>query len=511
MRGRGIIWGAAILAAGMRFPGFLWPIKPDEAGFTLVARNWDPQPDSTYGTYWVDRPPSLIALVKLSDWIGGALFLRVIAAVGCALLVLAAAGAARHVVRLGEGGAEAAERTAAWTAVLTAMLVGNMFIDPAAAKGEILGIPFVMGSILLSLRALERRSAGAAFGAGLLALLAVGLKQNMVAGLVFGGIMLLGSLLARRITRGEFARMAAAAVAGAAIPVVATVAWALVAGVRPSTVWYAVYGFRSDAMHVISSITSESNAPRALSLLSVLVFSGMLLVVVWFLLNLPGLLRRSPILTLAALATLVLDGAGLVLGGSYWSAYAFVPIPVVVLCLVLVLDLEESRPAESLSRRGAKLVTRSLVGVATVATAVSVVGYVTQTADGTAPPTEVYTGQAIAASSEPGDTLVVYGGRADIQYTSGLPSPYEHLWSLPMRTLDPDLTELKGILEGPDAPTWFVAYAPLNSWGGVAERELGPVLAQRYVRRDDVCGVAVYVRSGVSRADLSVDCDKPAF
>ena len=155
-----------------------------------------------------------------------------IAAVGCALLVLAAAGAARHVVRLGEGGDEAAERTAAWTAVLTAMLVGNMFIDPAAAKGEILGIPFVMGSILLSLRALERRSAGAAFGAGLLALLAVGLKQNMVAGLVFGGIMLLGSLLARRITRGEFARMAAAAVAGAAVPVVATVAWALVAGVH---------------------------------------------------------------------------------------------------------------------------------------------------------------------------------------------------------------------------------------------------------------------------------------
>jgi hypothetical protein len=45
----------------------------------------------------------------------------------------------------------------------------------------------------------------------------------------------------------------------------------------------------------------------------------------------------------------------------------------------------------------------------------------------------------------------------------------------------------------------------------VAERVLGPVLAQRYVREDDVCGVAVYVRNGVSRADLSVDCDKQAF
>ena len=31
-------------------------------------------------------------------------------------------------------------------------------------------------------------------------------------------------------------------------------------------------------------------------------------------------------------------------------------------------------------------------------------------------------------------------------------SPYEHLWSLPMRTLDPDLTELQALLSGPNAP-----------------------------------------------------------
>jgi hypothetical protein len=511
VRGRGIIWGAAIVASVMRFAGFLWPIKPDEAGFTLVARNWDPQPDSMYGTYWVDRPPSLIALVKLSDWIGGALFLRLIAAAGCVLLVLAAAAAARSVVRLGGGGAEATDRTAAWAAVLTAMLVGNMSFEPAAAKGEILGIPLVMGSILLSLKALERRSTWASFGAGLLALLAVGLKQNMVAGLVFGGIVLLGSFFTRRITGREVGRLAAAAVAGAAIPVGATVGWALVAGVHLRTVWYAVYGFRSDAVRVISSVSSESNGSRAWSLLNLLVTSGMLLVVLWFLVNLNHLLRRTPVLTLAVTATVIIDGFGLILGGSYWPAYAFVLIPGVALGLVLVLDLEAARRAEGRSRRGPELATRSLVGVATVATAVSVVGYVTQNTDGTLPPTEVYTGRAIAASAQPVDTLVVYGGRADIQYTSGLPSPYQYLWSLPMRTLDPDLTELESLLEGPDAPTWFVVYAPLDSWGGVAERVLGSVLAQRYVRRDDVCDIGIYVRDDVSRPDLAVDCDKPAF
>ena len=30
----------------------------------LVARAWDPMPDSLYGAYFVDRPPPLIALFK---------------------------------------------------------------------------------------------------------------------------------------------------------------------------------------------------------------------------------------------------------------------------------------------------------------------------------------------------------------------------------------------------------------------------------------------------------------
>ena len=32
--------------------------------------------------------------------------------------------------------------------------------------------------------------------------------------------------------------------------------------------------------------------------------------------------------------------------------------------------------------------------------------------------------------------MLVYGGRADIQWASRAPSPYPYLWSLPMRTLN---------------------------------------------------------------------------
>ena len=87
-------WTVAVAAAAaflLRLPGLTRPVRADEAGYTLVARAWNPMPDSVYGAYFVDRPPPMIALFKLSDWIGGPLFIRVLGAVACAALVLAAA------------------------------------------------------------------------------------------------------------------------------------------------------------------------------------------------------------------------------------------------------------------------------------------------------------------------------------------------------------------------------------------------------------------------------------
>ncbi len=60
------------------------------------------------------------------------------------------------------------------------------------------------------------------------------------------------------------------------------------------------------------------------------------------------------------------------------------------------------------------------------------------------------------------------GGRADVQLASGLGSPYEHLWSLPARTRDPRSERLAAVLDGPRAPTWFLAWAGLDAWDGTA-------------------------------------------
>ena len=57
--------------------------------------------------------------------------------------------------------------------------------------------------------------------------------------------------------------------------------------------------------------------------------------------------------------------------------------------------------------------------------------------------------------------LLVYGGRADIQWSSRADSPYPHLWSLPMRTLDPELEDLGAVLTGKTYPAgWIIGGLP---------------------------------------------------
>ena len=437
---RRVVAVSAAAAMVLRFPGLMWPIRPDEAGFTLVARNWHTDPDSLYGTYWVDRPPPLIALVKASDWIGGPLFIRFVAAVGCVLLVVAAARTAYLV---------AGSRSARWTAVATAAVTANTMIDSVAAKGEILGIPLVVTSFWFAIEALRvlesspRKAALLAGAAGLVGMTAVGLKQNMATGLAFGGVVLLVSALVKQISWPQFGRLAAAALAGAAIPLGATIAWCLAAGVELHTLWYAVYGFRSDALVVLSAGAADAPTERALRLAAIFILTAMALIVGWFLINIRHAWRTHPAVTAAALAVLVVDGAGVALGGSYWRPYLFGIVPTVVLCAALVAGAPE-RPGRAMRR---------CIGLAVVSCAISTVGWVFNSLSGAEPPTEIYTGEAIADVSEPGDTIVVFGGRADLVFASGLRSPYEHLWSLPMRTNDPDLSELHGAApeqEGPD-------------------------------------------------------------
>ncbi|NYE37248.1 hypothetical protein F4692_002381 [Nocardioides cavernae] len=498
-----MVWVAAAVAFVARFPSLLWPLRPDEAGFLLVARTWHPEPDSLYGHYWVDRPPPIIWLVRASEQFGGPYAHRLVGAVACVLLVLAAAAATREVAtRAGVLDDASVRRLAGWVALATAALVGNAQIDPVAAKGELFGIPLVLGSCWLALRAVRRISVTDAFVAGLLAMVAVGMKQSIVGGLVFGGVLLVGSVLARQLDLRDGLRCAGAALAGAAVPVVVVVAWALAAGVHLRTLWYVVVTFRSDASHVIATQSAEGATSRISVLLAVFAGTGMLLVVACFAVRLRGLLRHDPVPVVAIAAMLGLDLLGVALSGSFWMPYLFVPIPGLVLALSALL-------AHDHLDRFRHRVTRAAVGLVVASSGVAMIAWTAAWVEGRVP-VEVRTGQAIHDAARPGDRVLVYGGRADIQWASRAQSPYPYLWSLPMRTLDPGLTQLEDVLTGPNPPTWFVEATYINTWSELGTRPIERSLIRKYEFIRTACDrYRIYHLNTVEPIDVDVDCTSP--
>ena len=448
-QGRRLVLLVALVAGALRLVGLFRPVRPDEAGFTLVARAWAPDADSVYGPYFVDRPPLLVATFGAADWLAGPLTVRVLGAVAVTALVLLAAMTARLVA-----GASAAR----WTAVLVAALCVTPLIDVVAAKGELLALPLVMGGCLLALLALRRadgrRALLLAGAAGTVSATAPGLKQSLVGGLVFGGALLLVAVLGREVTLRRGAALAAAALAGAAVPVLATVGWAVAAGVRLEVLAYAVWGFRADASAVLAAQPASAPTERAALLVVVAAGAGMVAVIGGLLVHVRDEVGRDAPVTWAVLAMLGADTVALVASGSYWRDYLLVLVPSTALAAALLVRRR--------SKRGVAM--RAVVVATAASSAVSLVVWGAVQVLDLQELDEADTGAALAAAAEPGDTLTVFGGRADLQLTSGMDSPYRYLWSLPMRTLDPELEQLRALLDSDERPTWFVEWVYLGAW-----------------------------------------------
>lgn len=479
---------AVVLAVLARLPALTRPVRADEAGFLLVARAWDPQAGSMFGPYWVDRPPLLIAVFKGVDVAGGETALRVLGALVCGLVVVLAARVAGLV-----GG----PRAVPWAAVVAAALLSNPMIDVVAVKGELLALPLLLGSILLTLLAVRRGSVWLALASGVVAALALGLKQNLVTGLVFAAVLLVTSALTGRVPARDAVRLGLASLAGAAVPVLGTVVWARVEGVRMSTLWYAVYGFRSDAARVIADGSTDAPARRALILLVIALATGLLPVLAGLVAHLRELWPDDPPLVAATVAVVAVDIVSVVAGGSFWQDYLNPLLPGAVLATALLAGRDS---------RGGKRMRWLVVGTA-VSALLAMVFWLVWNAAGRQEFDEVNTGKAVADAADPGDTLVVFGGRADLQDTSGLTSPYPYLWSLPMRTRDPGYAELRALLAGPEAPTWLVEWVELDAWDATGATELERVIEERYVEHGTACnGQPVYLLRGIERPEVRPDC-----
>ena len=212
----------------------------------------------------------------------------------------------------------------------------------------------------------------------------------------------------------------------------------------------------------------------------------MVLVAVAFAVRAPRIAATLPVVGSAVALLLVSDVVGIVTSGSFWRPYLFVLVPSTALAWACAVIAGAPRTEGDEARHRPRLGV-GVVGACVVSTVVSLVGFMAIWWAGP-PPQQVLLGRELGRVSHPGDSMLVYGGRADVQWASGLPSPYEHLWSLPMRTLDPDLSHLRSVLSGPDAPTWLVEVVRIDAWSELGTAPIKEELLERYTYLGTFCG-----------------------
>lgn len=436
----------------------------DEAGFLLVGAGWH-HGDSLYGSYWVDRPPLLIWIMQLA---GSVSSLRLWGLGASVLMVL---GVARTAY------VASGDRAARWAASAAALFSAAHWFGVPRTNGEMLAGAFVAWGFALTVQALlrpGRLSWAWGAGAGVLAGCALLVKQTVADGLVFALVMAI-AVGWKPCHRPVAVRVVTAGVAGTLLTVGLGIAAAATRGTSPAELYDALVTFRADAGEVIRTSASDATTDRLVVLLATWVAGGLAFVAVLAIWH--ALRRREPVL-LATAATIGFVSAAAMLGGSYWAHYLLQLVPASALAVGLVAE------------RMAPRLQFALVGVVLVATTSNVFwSFVSPPEHGEQ---ARVVGRWLKASAVPGDSVVVAYGQPNVVAQAGMDSPYPYLWSLPVRTLDPDLSVMSSVLDGDARPTWFVDWSGLDSWA-IDPAALRPVLERHYRQVSDVCGHRVWL------------------
>jgi hypothetical protein len=392
--------------------------------------------------------------------------------------------------------------------VLAAVLVAALMVNPLAGTGEVNGELLASPLVALALacgvevvvRSAERDRFTAALGAGACAAAATLVKQNMLDAWVF--LLFLGLLTLRRTTGRRSGPAVVGLVLGATVTVVVTALWTVVHGTSLRGVFFAMYPFRWRAAHVLATTPTDAPGRRAVVLVGLAVVSGMVLLLAALL---DGALRtwragrgsppgeRGPraAVLLACVPTVAYGMASIAAGGSCWRHY--------LVELVVPLGLGAGLAVASWTPRPRRVLLGLLGASALVG---ALVWPPVQSSYG------VRVGEAIKAVSAPTDGIVTVWGHSDVDYASGLRSPYPQLWSLTTRTLDPRLQTLAHTLESPDAPTWLVAWPHLTH-SAVDTKLLRDAVAEHYRPAVRCPHWIVYERDGAT--DPAPDaCPAPA-
>jgi 4-amino-4-deoxy-L-arabinose transferase-like glycosyltransferase len=466
------IAGGVLFALVLRAPWFDAALGRDEGGVAMVAGQWSHSGPYAYGSLFLDRPPLLVELYRVFGADGGA-GIRLLGALASALLVVTSTLLA---VKL------AGRRAAPYAAAFAALLSSSLALKSVFTPAELLAAVPSSASVLLLVTAIEDRSRRRFWlyaGAGVLAGMALLVKQSFADALVAGVVAVLAAKLTG-VSWRETGRRAAAFCAGVAVMAGALAAWTAASGTSASSIYYALFGFRLDA---VNALTGSAFGSRLGRLGSPVLESGLAVALAVAVVGIARL-RARPVVRAALAAWLIAAAAGVMLGGSYWPHY-----------LIALVSVSAAGAATVLARH--RWVASA--GVAAMAAAAIAVGGPAALRDWGDPSSQlsaVTVGHYLRARAEPGSSAYVLYADVNILYYSGLRAAFPYNWSLMMRAAPGAEVKLRRSLASPQRPTWLVQWQSTRAFGLDRSGATKRLVARNYSRVATVCGHPVLLAHG---------------
>ena len=271
----GVVLAAMATSIALRARFVNTPITSDEGGYLAVARAWE-SGKQLYTDAWVDRPQGLVVLFRAWDDLTGgsgpalrvmAMLFGCLAVVGVAYTALAIAG----------------PRAAGVAAFLVAVASANARIEGFIANGELLAGGAGAAAVAIVCGYLFRGHGRSwLFTGGVVAGLAVSLKQSGCDGLLAVLLCLAAGAITRERTSREAAKECGVFLAGVASVLAMLFLHGLVVGL--GAWWYALAGYRLEGINATSradwnrfGTTARLAAPTMLPLAGLAIVG----VVVW--------------------------------------------------------------------------------------------------------------------------------------------------------------------------------------------------------------------------------------
>jgi hypothetical protein len=488
------ILAAAVLAVLLRVPFLVTGLSTDEGGYAYVAQQWS-RGARLYDTAWLDRPQGLLltyrALLGIDDsgWtirlgmvLAGAIITVALGVIGV-LLVGRATGIA-----------------AAW---IYAVVGVAPHLEGITFNGELLAsVPSTVAIALAVFWWRRDRSLWWLAGAGVLAGVALTMKQSGIDGILVGAVIVLLATRARRPgstsdplqaapdpAPGGVAQPAPDAAPGGAVPgpaiqpggparagllaagLVFLGGFALPLGasvlhgiaVGWADYWTALVGYQLSAMGGSGSNTGTRLTDlgrHAGDIALDLTVIGVVSVFGWRVLDRGGRWVLG--------AWLLAGFIGINLGGSYWPHYFVQPLPALVLLVAAAVVSVRATAAR-----------RALAAVVVLPTLVWLGALVVMSPDRRAD-TIPYDALAarddriaafIRASTTDADRIYVLESEAYLYFAAQRQSPYPYLWGKPIDKIPDALPRLRAMLTSPQRPVLVVLDTPpsaVDPSGGIA-------------------------------------------